>query len=111
MSDLNWKLESVSNEDGTILSSSDTENTCDSVICKFDDDDNISIINKENGKSWSGKYALKLTDGETESFELDFSDGTVATGIFGKRIYKNQKAVYSFVIYTDNQIVSFLSEA
>lgn len=61
--------------------------------------------------SWSGKYSLKVCDKGTKSYDLTFPDVVSVIGILGVREYEDGETEYSFVIYTDDKVVSFLPKA
>lgn len=61
--------------------------------------------------SWSGKYSLKVSDKGTKSYDLTFPDDVSVIGILGVREYEDGETAYSFVIYTDDKVVSFLPKA
>lgn len=114
LSDFDWQMEFVSDENGNILASNSKDNAADSyknVSCICDENSNISIINETEGKSWSGKYSLKVSDKGTKSYDLTFPDDVSVIGILGVREYEDGETAYSFVIYTDDKVVSFLPKA
>lgn len=75
-----------------------------------DENGNVLITDERERKSWSGKYSLKLSDKETQVYELTFPEGISAIGILGKRQYEDGRTVDSFTIYTDDKVISFLSD-
>lgn len=114
LSTLKWKLEYV--DDRTEITSVQ-ESTKDyptgnykNVSCACDENGNILITDETERKSWSGKYSLKLSDKETQAYELTFPDCISAIGILGKRQYEDGRTVDSFTIYTDDKVISFLSD-
>ncbi|MGN0353617.1 MAG: hypothetical protein ACI4EI_00910 [Muricoprocola sp.] len=114
LSDFDWQMEFVSDENGNILASNSKDNVADSyknVSCICDENSNISIVDETEGKSWSGKYSLKVSDKGTKAYDLTFSDDVSVIGILGVREYEDGETVYSFAIYTDDKVVSFLPEA
>lgn len=114
LSDFDWQMEFVSDENGNILASNSKDNAADSyknVSCICDENSNISIIDETEGKSWSGKYSLKVSDKGTKSYDLTFPDDVSVIGILGVREYEDGETAYSFVIYTDDKVVSFLPKA
>lgn len=113
LSDLDWKMEFISDKNGNMLVSGNSkDNLADvykNINCICDEKSNITIGDETEGKSWSGHYYLKLKDKDTMSYELTFPNNIEATGILGKRKYEGGKGIYSFIIYTDDKIISFLS--
>lgn len=114
LNDLDWKLEFVSDLEGSMLVSGNSkDNLADvhkNVNCICDKNSNITITDETDGKSWSGKYSLELSDKDTKSYKLIFSDNVILTGILGKRQYVDGKIAHSFTIYTNDKVISFLSE-
>lgn len=114
LSILNWKLEYIGDRtDITSVQENIKDDLADkykNISCSCDENGNILIVDETERKSWSGKYSLKLSDKETQAYELTFPEGISAIGILGKRQYEDGKIVGSFTIYTDDKVISFLSD-
>lgn len=117
LDDFKWKLELVTDKSGAILASGSqkdienklTDNYKD-ISCICDANSNISITDSSDGKNWNGKYTLKMSDRDAKSYDLTFQEDFSVTGILGKRKYSNGESKYSFTIYKDDMIISFLAD-
>lgn len=69
------------------------------------------ILEMAEGKSWSGKYSLKVSDKGIKFYNLIFPGDVSVIGVLGVKEYEGGETAHSFVIYMDDKVVSFLPKA